>query len=97
MAGGNPLWGQERIAGELGKLGIDVSPLTVAKYMDQRAPGPPSVGWMVFLTAHAGHIWACDWLQVKTIGFRTLYLFAVLAHMRRRVVHFHIADQPSDV
>jgi transposase InsO family protein len=97
MAGENPFWGQERIAGELGKLGIEVSPRSVAKYMGQRAPGPPSVGWMAFLTAHEGHIWACDWLRVKTVSFRTLYVFVVLAHARRRVVHFHITDQPSDV
>jgi len=96
MAAENPLWGQERIAGELGKLGIDLSPRSVAKHMGPRA-GPPSIGWMAFLTAHAGHIWACDWLRVKTLTFRTLYVFVVLAHARRRVVHFHITDQPSDV
>jgi hypothetical protein len=97
MASENPLWGQERIAGELGKLGLEVSPRSVAKYLGHRAPGPPSVGWMAFLKAHGGHIWACDWLRVKTLTFRTLYVFVVLAHARRRVVHFHITDQPSDV
>ncbi len=97
MAGENPLWGQERIAGELGKLGLEVSPRTVAKYLGHRAPGPPFVSWMAFLNAHGGHIWACDWLRVKTLTFRTLYVFVVLAHARRRVVHFRITDQPSDV
>jgi transposase InsO family protein len=52
---------------------------------------------MAFLNAHGRHIWACDWLRVKILTFRTLYVFVVLAHARRRVVHFHIADQPSDV
>jgi transposase InsO family protein len=97
MASENPLWGQERIAGELGKLGLEGSPRSVAKCMGRRAPGPPSVGWMAFLNAHGGHIWACDWLRVKTLTFRTLYVFVVLAHARRRVVHFHITHQPSDV
>jgi len=92
----NPFWGQDRIAGELEKLGIKVSPRSVAKYMGPR-PGPPSLGWMAFLRAHGGYIWACDWLRVKTIGFKTLYVFVVLAHERRRVVHFHITEQPSDV
>jgi len=96
MAAENPLWGQDRIAGELHKLSIDVSPRSVAKYMGPRA-GPPSIGWMAFLTAHGGYIWACDWLRVKTIGFKTLYVFVVLAHARRRVIHFHITEQPSDV
>jgi hypothetical protein len=97
MATENPLWGQERIAGELGKLGLDVSPRSVAKYMGDHAPRPPSVGWMVFLKAQGGHIWACDWLRVKTLTFKTLYVFVVMAHGRRRVVHFRITDQPSDV
>ena len=93
----NPLWGQDRIAGELGKLGLEVSPRTVAKYLGDRSPGPRSVGWMAFLQAEGHHIWACDWLRVKTLTFKTLYVFVVLAHARRRVVHFHITDQPSDV
>ena len=96
IAAENPLWGEKRTAGELGKLGIDVSPRSVARYMGSR-PGHPSVGWMAFLRAHGGHIWACDWFRVKTIGFKTLYVFVVLAHARHRVVHFHITDQPSDV
>jgi len=97
MAAENPLWGQDRIAGELGKLGIDVSPRSVAKYMGDRSPGPCSVGWMAFLRAEGPHIWACDWLRVKTLTFKTLYVFIVLAHERRRVVHFHITEHPSDV
>jgi putative transposase len=97
IAAENPLWGQERIAGELSKLGIQVSPRSVAKYLGYRSPGPRSAGWMAFLRAEGHHIWACDWLRVKTLTFRTLYVFVVMAHERRRVVHFHITDQPSDV
>ena len=97
IAADNPLWGQDRIAGELGKLGIDVSPRSVAKYMGDRSPSPRSAGWMAFLRAEGPYIGACDWLRVKTIGFKTLYVFVVLADARRRVVHFHISDQPSDV
>ena len=42
MAAENSLWGQERIANELLlKLGIRVSPRTVAKYMRKRPPGAP--------------------------------------------------------
>ena len=97
MAAENPLWGQDRIAGELGKLGLEVSPRTVAKYLGDRSPGPRSAGRMDFLRAEDHHIWACDWLRVKTLAFRTLYVFVVFAHARRRVVHFHITDQPTDV
>lgn len=42
MARDNPIWGQERIASELLlKLGLQVSPRTVAKYMPKRPPGQP--------------------------------------------------------
>jgi hypothetical protein len=49
MAENNPLWGAERIQGELLKLGIQVSKRTIQKYMpkDKKADllgraGPPS-------------------------------------------------------
>jgi hypothetical protein len=48
----NVLWGAPRIYGELAKLGVQVSPTTVAKYMVRR-PRPPSQTWQVFLRNHA--------------------------------------------
>ncbi len=42
MARENPAWGQERIANELLlKLGLRVSPRTVAKYLPRPVPGRP--------------------------------------------------------
>ena len=42
MARENPVWGEERIASELQvKLGIQVSPRTVRKYMPKRPAGQP--------------------------------------------------------
>jgi hypothetical protein len=46
------LWGVPRIYGELAKLGVQVSPTTVAKYMVRR-PGPPSQTWQAFWRNHA--------------------------------------------
>ena len=97
MAAENPLWGQRRIQGELQKLGIHVAFRSVGKYMGERPRRPPSVGWMAFLRAHAPQIWACDWFRVHTASLRTLYVFIVLAHARRQVIHFHVTDQPTDV
>jgi hypothetical protein len=56
MAIENPLWGQERIADELLlKLGIRVSPRTVAKYMPRPTPGLPrgNQRWSTFLRNRA--------------------------------------------
>jgi hypothetical protein len=61
MAADNPLWGQERIANELLlKLGIRVTPRTVAKYMPKRLPGSPrgDQRWSTFLKNHAKSILA---------------------------------------
>jgi hypothetical protein len=51
----NPLWGAPRIHGELLKLGFEVAPSSVAKYMVKRA-GPPSQGWGTFLRNHVSTI-----------------------------------------
>jgi hypothetical protein len=51
----NPRCGARRIHGELLKLGIDVCPATVAKYMRRRRQ-PPSHTWRTFLRNHVGQI-----------------------------------------
>src|SRR5216684_4321918 len=48
MSKANPLWGAPRIHGELLKLGIEFSQVTVAKYMVRRS-GMPSPTWRSFL------------------------------------------------
>ncbi len=69
MANENPSWGEERIANELLlKLGIQVSPRTVRKYLPRRPPGRPKgdLRWSTFLRLHAQGIIACDFLVVVT-------------------------------
>ena len=36
-----------------------------------------------------------DFFTVPTIRFQVLYLFLVLAHERRRVVHFNVTTHPT--
>jgi putative transposase len=69
------LWGQRRVQAELARLGIPVSARTVAKYMRRPYDGVPSPGWRRFLTRRANDIWACDFFGVRTVFFRTLYVF----------------------
>src|SRR5215207_5330942 len=69
----NPLWGSERIRGELLKLRITVSNRSIRRYR-WRGPGrPPSQTWRAFLRNHAQAIWAADLFTVQTLTFRTLY------------------------
>ena len=97
MARDNPLWGAERIRGELLKLGIRVGKRTVQKYM-QQAPRsrPPGQSWPTFLRNHAGAIWACDFLHVTDLLFRPLFAFFIVEHASRRVVHVGVTRHPTD-
>ena len=54
MAAANPLWGAERIRGELGKLGLAVAKRTIQTYLRAaRAPRRPGQTWATFLRNHA--------------------------------------------
>jgi transposase InsO family protein len=95
MSEANPLWGSPRIVGELRKLGIDVAKSSVEKYMVKRQK-PPSPTWRSFLQNHVKDLVSIDFFTVPTIKFRVLFVFLVLAHDRRRVIHFNVTDHPSE-
>ena len=90
----NPLWGSPRIVGELRKLGITVATSTVEKY-HPRVRKPSSPTWKAFLNNHVTDIVACDFFTVPTASFKVLFGFIMLAHERRRIVHFHITAHPT--
>jgi putative transposase len=94
MSHANPLWGAPRIHGELQKLGIRVSQSTVAKYKAHRRR-PRSQTWRIFLANHIGQVMATDFFVVPTVTYRLLFVLVILAHARRRVVHFSVTDQPT--
>ena len=94
MAHANPLWGAPRIHGELLKLGFTISQRTVARLMPRRRK-PPSQSWKTFLANHVADLVAVDFFVVPTATFRILFVFLVLLHSRRRVVHFSVTDSPT--
>jgi len=94
MSRANPLWGAPRIHGELLELGIDLSETTVAKYMI-RHPKPPSPTWRAFLDNHLRDLVSVDFFTVPTVTFHILFVFVVLSHDRRRIVHFNVTENPS--
>jgi transposase InsO family protein len=95
MASENHLWGQRRIQAELARLGFKVSARTVAKYRRRPHDGEPSPGWREFLKRHAPDLWACDFFCVQTILFRTLYVFFVIHHASREVLHVQVTRNPT--
>ena len=94
MARENSTWGAPRIHGELLKLGFEASEATVSRYMPRRTK-PPSQTWRSFLRNHTLDLVSVDFFVVPTATFRMLYVFLVLAHDRRRIVHFNVTDGPS--
>ena len=94
MATANPLWGAPRIHGELSKLGIDVTERTVSRLMPKRRP-EPSQTWRTFLANHVGDLVSIDFFTVPTARLRVLFVLVVLAHHRRRVVHFNVTEHPT--
>ncbi len=98
MAYENPLWGSERIRGELLKLGIAVSKRSVQHYRQRgpaRPPSQPSQTWRTFLVNHRPQLWAADLLTVHTATFRTLYILLFIAHDRRQLLHVNVTAHPT--
>ena len=94
MAVANPLWGAPRIHGELLKLAFEVSERTVSRLMPRRRK-PPSQSWRTFLKNHVGSTVAVDFFAVPTLTCRILFLFVVLAHDRRRILHVNVTRHPT--
>jgi putative transposase len=90
----NTLWGAPRIHGELLKLGIEISQAAVSKYM-MRHPMPPSQTWRTFLRNHLGCLASIDFFVVPTATFRLLFVFILLQHRRRRILHFGVTTNPT--
>jgi transposase InsO family protein len=90
----NPGWGAPRIHGELLKLGIDIGESSVSKYMG-RCRKAPSQSWRTFLENHVTQMVSIDFFTVPTIRFQVLYVFLVLAHDRRRILHFNVTAHPT--
>jgi putative transposase len=99
-----PLWtiqderpgGAPRIHGKLLKLGVHVSQTTVARYLPRR-PKTPSLTWRSFLPNHLTDAVAIDMFIVATATFRILYTLIVLDHDQRKIIHFHVTENPTQV
>ena len=90
----NPLWGAPRVHGELLRLSSDIGETSVGRYM-MRHRRPPSQTWRTFLENHVKTMVSVDFFTVPTIRFQVLYVFLVLAHDRRRIVHFNVTAHPT--
>ena len=53
------------------------------------------MGWRKFLKRHESSIWACDFFCVQTILFQTLYVFFVIRHANREILHVAVTPFPT--
>jgi len=92
----NNTWGAPRIHGELKMLGYEISERSVLRWM-RKAPrnAEPARRWAAFLSNHREAIAAMDFFTVPTVTFGVLYGFFVIAHERRRILHFNVTRQPT--
>ena len=68
---------------------MEISESSVSKYLVRRK-GSPSQTWKTFLENHVNNLVSVDFFTVPTIRFQVLYVFLVLAHRRRRILHFAV-------
>jgi putative transposase len=89
LARENPRWGYQRIARELNKLGVAVSPSTVRRLLAHAGLGPAprrsGPSWREFLRAQAASVVACDFFTVETALLRRYYVLFFIELQTRRV------------
>jgi transposase len=99
IAAENPGWGHRRIHGELTRLGHTMAASTVWNILHQAGvdPAPRRSGptWKRFLTAHAEHIVAVDFLHVDTINLKRIYALIMLEHGTRRSHLLGVTANPT--
>ena len=96
MAAENPTWGAPRIHGELLKLGFPVSERSVSRYLPRVRHDHGAGGeWRTFLRNHREVLTAMDFFTVPTATFRILYVWFVIHHDRRRILHFNVTKHPT--
>jgi putative transposase len=83
MAAANVTWGAPRIHGELLKTRVRNLRAYRLTFMPKQRK-KPSETWKTFLTNHVGQLVSIDFFTVSTMQLKVLFVFAVLAHERRR-------------
>jgi transposase InsO family protein len=89
-------WRARKIQAELSKLGVHLGLTTISRYLPKvDSGGNPHQRWMTFLRNHREVIAGMDFFVVPTVRFTLLYVWFVLDHGRRRVLHFNVTRHPS--
>jgi transposase InsO family protein len=89
-------WRARKIQAELSKLGIRISLATISRYLPMKERDPTQQQrWMTFLRNHKDVTAGMDFFVVPTVRFRLLYVWFVIDHGRRRILHFNVTENPT--
>ena len=89
-------WGARKVQAELEKLGFRVSLAAVSRYLPKRRPNDAQrQRWTTFLRNHRDAITAMDFFVVPTVRFKLLYVWFVIEHDRRHLLHVNVTAHPT--
>jgi putative transposase len=89
-------WRTGKIQAELEKLGFTISLATVSRTLPKRRPDLDRRQCRTtFLRNHRDAIAAMDFLVVPTVRFKLLYVWFVIEHGRRRILHVNVTANPT--
>jgi putative transposase len=94
MAATNPLWARQESTASSSSSG-SMSPSVRSLAYSPRPRRSPSQTWRTFLANHVRDLVSLDFFTVPTARLRVLFVLVVLAHHRRRVVHFNVTEHPT--
>ena len=75
-------------------LGIEISKRTVSRML-RTLRRPQTQTWKTFLHNHLDQLVSIDFFTVPTVTLRVLFVFIVLEHRRREVLHFNVTEHPT--
>jgi putative transposase len=61
-----------------------------------RTPRQRGQNWATFLHNHTKDTWACDFLQITDLFFRSLFAFFIIDIHTRQVIHVGVTRSPTD-
>jgi putative transposase len=76
-------------------FGIVMSARRVSRFLPETPPKPASQTWRTSQDQPLGSLASIDFLTAPTATFFVLFLFFLLVHNRRRVVHCSVTERPS--
>jgi transposase InsO family protein len=89
-------WRARKIQSELSKLGVRVGLATISRYLPKVQPDPgQQQRWTTFLRNHRDLIAGMDFFVVPTARFQLLYVWFVIDHGRRGLLHFNVTANPT--